>query len=261
MDLGITMDNSILHELFKAVIETCNILNMENSDCTSAESLITQIRPPQIGSTGQILEWRYEYGEGSPGHRHMSPLFGLYPGSEMTPIINSTLSAAAKVLVDHRMASGSGSTGWSRTWVMGLYARLFEGDTVWSNAQAYLQKFPSNNLWNTDSGPGTAFQIDGNFGFTAAIAEMLLQSHSVVHLLPALPSAIPSGSVRGLVARGNFIVDMDWSNGTLTSAVILSRSDNKLELRVQNGLNVSVNGRKYTGSIMAKNGSTYKITL
>ncbi|KFY27285.1 hypothetical protein V491_00955, partial [Pseudogymnoascus sp. VKM F-3775] len=158
IDISPTMDNSLLYELFTAVITTCHVLGITGPDLTNAQSYLEKIKPPQIGSKGQILEWRNEYTEGDPGHRHMSPIFGLFPGTQMTPLSNSTLADAAKVLVDTRMASGSGSTGWSRTWVINLYARLFEADTAWDNAVTFLQTFPSENLWNTDKGPGTAMQ-------------------------------------------------------------------------------------------------------
>lgn len=261
MDLSPTMDNLLLYELFNDVIEASNVLGETGDDATNAEELVSKIKPPQIGSIGQILEWREEYEEAAPGHRHMSPIFGLYPGSQTTPLVSQSLANASKVLLDRRMSHGSGSTGWSRTWAMSLYARLFEGDTVWNNTQTYLKTYPTKNLWNTDGGPGTAFQIDGNFGFTAAIAEMLLQSHSVVHLLPALPSAVPNGSAAGLVARGNFVVDMEWSDGVLLQARITSRSGASLSLRVQDGLGFSVNGTEYTGSIATGAGDVYIVRL
>jgi hypothetical protein len=259
IDIAQTMDNSILYELFNAVIQTCTVLGITDSNLTNAKNYLAKIKPPQIGSKGQILEWRNEYTETSPGHRHMSPIFGLFPGSQMTPLKSSSLAAAAKVLVDNRMSHGSGSTGWSRTWAINLYARLFEADTAWSNAISFLQKFPTNNLWNTDTGPGTAFQIDGNFGFVSAIAEMLLQSHQVVHLLPALPSAVPTGSVKGLVARGNFVVDITWSGMALTSATITSKIGGTLAIRLQAGKAFSINGAIYSTPITATAGGVYTI--
>lgn len=259
IDIAPTMDNSILYELLNAVIRTCNVLGITDSNLTNAKNYLSKIKPPQIGSKGQILEWRNEYAETSPGHRHMSPIFGLFPGSQMTPLKSSSLAAAAKALVDNRMSHGSGSTGWSRTWAINLYARLFEADTAWSNAISFLQKFPTNNLWNTDTGPGTAFQIDGNFGFVSAIAEMLLQSHQVVHLLPALPSAVPTGSVKGLVARGNFVVDITWSGMALTSATITSKIGGTLAMRLQAGKAFSINGAIYSTPITATAGGVYTI--
>jgi hypothetical protein len=261
IDISPQMDNSMLTELFIAVIQTCQILGITGSDCTNAQSYLSKIRPPAIGSNGQMLEWRREYGEGEPGHRHMSGIWGLFPGSHFAPLNSSTWSAAAKKVVDRRMQNGSGSTGWSRTWVMNIYARLFDGNSVWNSAVAFLQKYPSPNLWNTDNGPGSAFQIDGNFGFTSAIAEMLLQSHNVVHLLPALPSAVGTGSVTGLVARGGFVVDMNWSKGSLTDATITSKNGGTLSLRVSSGAKFLINGINYDGPVSTSAGGVYKITL
>ncbi|GFF43724.1 alpha-L-fucosidase 2 [Aspergillus udagawae] len=261
IDLAPTMDNLLLHELFTAIIETCEVLGIKGDDLTNAQKYVSKIRPPHIGSNGQILEWRRDYQETEPGHRHMSPILGLYPGSQMTPLVNQTLANAAKVLLDRRITSGSGSTGWSRAWTMCLYARLFDGNSVWNHAQYFLQNYPSDNLWNTDHGPGSAFQIDGNFGFAAGIAEMLLQSHAVLHLLPALPAAVPDGRVSGLVARGNFVVDMEWRGGKLQLAKVASRSGGVLALRVQEGKPFTVNGQTYTEPIQTVVGKLYTIRL
>ncbi|KAL4892016.1 Six-hairpin glycosidase-like protein [Aspergillus ambiguus] len=261
IDIAPTMDNALLYELFRSIIEAAEVLAITGDDVNKAQEYISKIRPPEIGSIGQIKEWRVEYEEEDPGHRHMSPIVGLYPGSQLTPLVNQTLANAAKVLLDRRIDHGSGSTGWSRTWTMCLYARLFDGDAVWNHTQVFLQTYPSTNLWNTDSGPGSAFQIDGNFGFTAGVAEMLLQSHELVHILPALPSAVPAGQVSGLVARGNFVVDIQWANGVLTQATVKSRSGVQLALRVQDGKSFTVNGDKYTGPISTVAGDSYKIML
>jgi hypothetical protein len=189
----------------------------------------------------------------------MSPLFGLFPGSQMTPLRSPTFANASKVLLDARMAAGSGSTGWSRVWVMNLYARLFQGSSVWSNAVTFLQTYPLDNLLN--SGENRWFQIDGNFGFTSAVAEMLLQSHELVHILPALPKeAVPKGAVKGLVARGNFVVDVEWSAGAMTRATVTSRSGGLLALRVENGADFKVEGVAYTAPIHTTAGERYVVT-
>ncbi|KAF2196190.1 hypothetical protein GQ43DRAFT_485153 [Delitschia confertaspora ATCC 74209] len=259
IDIAPAMDDQLLWELFTNVIDAAKILGITGTDLENAQNYLSKIKAPQVGSKGQILEWRNEYEEAEPGHRHMSPLFGLFPGSQMTPLKSKTLADASKVLIDGRMRAGSGSTGWSRVWVMNLYARLFEGATVWSNAVTFLQTYPLDNLFN--SGENRWFQIDGNFGFTSGIAEMLLQSHSVVHILPALPtSAVPKGSVSGLVARGNFVVDIEWNNGSMTLATVTSRSGGKLALRVENEANFNVNGEVYTTAINTTAGAKYTIT-
>ena len=145
---------------------------------------------------------------------------------------------------------------------MNLYARLFQGDTAWNNAVSFLQKFLQPNLFNSDNGPGTAMQIDGNFGFVSGIAEMLLQSHTgVVHILPALPSAVPTGSVTGLVARGSFVVDIQWANKVLVNSKVTSRVGGQLALRVATGAGLAVNGIKYSGPISTTAGGIYNITL
>lgn len=271
LDISIEMDNQLLHQLFTDVNETCAVLGLANdADCAKAATYLPKIQPPRVAPNGRIQEWRdSSYGESEPGHRHMSPLWGLYPGKQLTPSTSSSsssatkLSAAAQALLDHRMSSGSGSTGWSRAWVMNLYARLWQGDTAWGHGQALIQRFTLPNMWNSDSGGSSAFQIDGNFGFVAGIAEMFLQSHNdVVHLLPALPKAVASGSASGLAARGGFVVDqMVWSGGALTSAQITSKSGGTLAVRVQGGTAFSVNGAAYSGPISTTAGGVYKITL
>ncbi|PYI16065.1 alpha-L-fucosidase 2 precursor [Aspergillus violaceofuscus CBS 115571] len=261
IDIAPTMDNALLYALFHSVLETCTILQLSSSECTRANQTLARIKPPQISPAGRIMEWRLDYEEQDPGHRHMSPIVGLYPLSQLTPLVNTTLAAAAKAFLDWRIDSGSGSTGWSRTWTMSLYARLFDGAAVWNNTQIYLQTFVSPNLWNTDSGPDTVFQIDGNFAFTAAIAEMLVQSHAgVVHLLPALAGKVATGSVRGLVARGGFVVDIDWEDGGLKEARIVSRSGGALRVRVQDGKVFRVNGVVYTGPVETVVGGVYVVT-
>jgi hypothetical protein len=260
VDIGPTMDNELLWHLFNDILEAGSALGLNStSDVTKARDYLSKIKEPQVGSKGQILEWRNEYGEGEPAHRHFSHLVGLFPGWQMAPLVNEKLSKASKVSLDNRIKAGSGSTGWSRVWAMNLYARLLDGASVWSNGITFLQTYPLDNLWN--SGENRWFQIDGNFGFTSAIAEMLLQSHAGVHILPALPkTAVPKGSVKGLVARGNFVVDVEWSGGAMTQAVVTARSGGELKIRVEGGVAFKVDGKTYTGPIMTTAGGKYTIT-
>lgn len=262
LTLSPALDNSILFELLTALNETHQILKIKNDLSASVQTHLGKIRPPKIGSDGQILEWIQEFVEKDPGHRHFSPLFGLFPGTQLTPLASTKLADAAGVLLDRRMNRGSGSTGWSRAWSISLYARLYRGDDAWNNVQAWIQTFLLTNLWNSDKGGSTTFQIDGNLGYAAAIPELMLQSHlSVVHLLPALPSAVPTGSVSGLVARGGFEVDIAWKNGVLTKATIKSLLGNKLTLLVNGDTSLYVNGKKYTGQVSTEKGKKYTITV
>ncbi|KAM7211102.1 Six-hairpin glycosidase-like protein [Rhypophila decipiens] len=246
LDLSIEMDNQLIRNVMSDVIETCSLLSLSAAECSKAQTYLPKIRPPGISpSTGRIMEWRSDYPESEKGHRHFSPLFSLFPGNRFTPLVNNTLATASKKLLDFRLQSGSGSTGWSRTWAINLYARLFEGDSAWSHIQQFVQKFPSDNLWNSDSGPGSSFQIDGNFGFVAGLTESLVQSHvtvedgktRLVHLVPAVGKNVKKGSVAGLVARGNFVVQsLSWDDGgKFVDAKILSRSGGTFAVRVGDG--------------------------
>ncbi|KAF6828353.1 alpha-l-fucosidase [Colletotrichum musicola] len=263
MDIDIPMDNQLMHDVFSAIVEAAGVLDIPDTDpdIAKAKEFLPLIKPAQIGSQGQILEWRFEYKEKAPSHRHISPLYALHPGAQFSPLVNETLAKAAEVLLDRRRDAGSGTTGWSRTWMMNMYARAFRGADVWEQAKAWFATFPTANLWNTDK--GATFQIDGNFGFTSAITEMLLQSHAgVVHILPALPTqAIPSGTAQGLVARGNFVVDIEWADGRLSKATVTARNGGKLRLRVGNGDSILVNGEKYGEGIETSIGDVVSVTL
>jgi len=268
LDISIEMDNQLLRQLFTNIAVTCAALGLPASDttCSKAAQYLPKIRPPGVSQkTGRILEWRSDYAETETGHRHFSPLFGLYPASQLTPAASPALAAAGKKLIDHRISSGSGSTGWSRAWAINIYARLNDGDSVWKHIQEFIRKYPTGNLWNSDGGPGTSFQIDGNFGLTAGIAEMLLQSHEgVVHLLPALPKkAVPKGRVEGLVARGGFVVDINWEEGGgVVNATVVSRSGGVLNLKVGDGMGwFEVNGEVYSKGVKTEVGGVYNVRV
>ena len=224
---GATKDIQLIRELFNACIKAGNLLGEDKKYGAQLQSVIRDLPPTKVSPRyGIIQEWIEDYEEVEPGHRHMSQLFGLYPGSEITPA-NKTLFEAAIKTVERRqeyarMGQGS-SPGWSKAWLINFYARLGNGSAAWQKAVELQRERLLYNLF-TDHPP---FQIDANFGFTAGIAEMLIQSHqeNLIKLLPAIPEDWAKGEVRGLKARGNITVDMSWENNRLTSATLVAAND------------------------------------
>ena len=228
MVMGPTMDHMIIRDLLENTIAASKVLKKDAVFRRRLESILFRLAPTKIGSDGRIMEWTEEFKEPEPGHRHISHLFGLHPGRQITAQKSPELLAAARKTIDHRLANGGGHTGWSRAWIINFFSRLQDGEEAYKNLIALLQKSTLPNLFDTHP----PFQIDGNFGATAGITEMLLQSHAGdVHILPALPSAWQKGFIHGLCARGGFELDIDWDNGKLSKVSVLSKLGNKCILR------------------------------
>ena len=241
MAIGATMDFQLIHDLLTHAIKASESLGVDADKRIQWKRMLERMPPLQIGKHGQLQEWLEDYEEAEPGHRHFSHLFGLFPGDQITLEKTPALAAAARRSIERRLSFKGGHTGWSRSWLVGFFARLRDGDAAESHLRHLIADFATISL--LDLHPPRIFQIDGNFGGTAGIAEMLLQSHhGVIRILPALPNAWPEGEVSGLVARGGVEVGIRWSGGRPTTVKLRSRRSGPFTLRLPRPMRLQAEG-------------------
>lgn len=252
IDQGTTFVHAVVREILLDAIQASKELGIDKKERKQWEHVLANLVPYKIGRYGQLMEWSTDIDDPKDEHRHVNHLFGLHPGHTVSPITTPELAEAAKVVLVHR---GDGATGWSMGWKLNQWARLQDGNHAYTLFGNLLKNGTVDNLWDTHP----PFQIDGNFGGTAGITEMLLQSHmGFIQLLPALPDAWKDGSIHGVCAKGNFEIDMIWKDGLLQEATLLSKAGQNCTVKYA-GKTISfktAKGRSYQLKYDKENGLT-----
>jgi alpha-L-fucosidase 2 len=267
-----TMDMGIIKDLFANTAAASEILNTDSDFRATIKDATTKLFPFKIGSKGQLQEWYKDFEDVDPHHRHTSHLYALHPANLISPLKTPELANAAKKTLELR---GDDGTGWSLAWKVNMWARLLDGNhayTIFKNQLRLTKDNDTNYSGQGGSYPNLfdahpPFQIDGNFAGTAGIIEMLMQSqNNEIHLLPALPDAWKSGSIKGIVAKGNFTVDISWKEGKLNTATIVSNIGNDCTIRSNTPFVIeSINAKSekssigYTVTFKTKKGSSYLV--
>lgn len=235
---GPSMDIEIIWELLHGYMTACEVLGKDSVLIERAKNIVDRLPELQVGRYGQIREWMEDYEEVEPGHRHISHLYGVYPGSSITWQDTPEFMRAAQITLERRLSFGGGHTGWSRAWIIGLWAKFLDGEKAYENFRALLADSTFPNLMdNHPMGEGFIFQIDGNLGATAAMIEMLAQCRNgYIRLLPALPMEFADGRVEGICLRGGITLDMEWKKGKVSWA--------SLKTVVSQKVTVDANGEK-----------------
>ena len=245
IDSGATFVHAVIREILLDAIEASKVMGTDARLRKEWANVLKNLAPYKIGRYGQLMEWSKDIDDPKDQHRHVNHLFGLHPGHTVSPVTTPELAEASKVVLQHR---GDGATGWSMGWKLNQWARLHDGNHAYTLFGNLLKNGTLDNLWDTHA----PFQIDGNFGGTAGITEMLMQSHmGFIHLLPALPDAWNEGRIAGICAKGGFEVEIIWQEGKLIEAIVTSKSGSRCDLRYGDA----------TLSFNTKKGTSYRIAF